>query len=107
MIQAEEAVRRGDEPMARDQLRVALESLRQGFASIAESESVGDERSPKEIARWLVETAEVSQGRLADLLGVSLRQFQRWVSVHEASKPDGDDARRPRAYPGRQGPGLR
>ncbi len=97
VIQAAEAVRRPAEPAARDQLRIALESLRQGFAAIAENEPVADERSPKQIARWLAETAEVPQNRLAELLGVSLRQFQRWVSTHEATQPDGDDARRVRA----------
>jgi len=97
VIQAEEAVRQRDEASARDQLRVALESLRQGFAAIAESEPVADERSPKEIARWLADSAEVPQNRLADLLGVSLRQFQRWVSSRERAQPEGDDARRVRA----------
>lgn len=97
VIQAEEAVRSTDEPAARDALRVALESMRQGFAAIAESEPVADERSPKEVARWLAETTEVPQSRLAELLGVSLRQFQRWVSPQERSQPEGDDARRVRA----------
>lgn len=97
MIRAGEAVHRADDPASRDQLRIALESLRQGFAAIAENEPVSDERSPKEIARWLAATAEVPQNRLADLLGVSLRQFQRWVSPQEAAQPDGDDARRLRS----------
>lgn len=93
VIRAGEAVRGGD----RDELRVALESLRQAFAAIAENEPVADERSPKEIARWLTETAEVPQSRLAELLGVSLRQFQRWVSTTEETRPGEDDARRLRA----------
>lgn len=97
VIQAEEAVRQAEEPAARDRLRVALESLRQGFAAIAESEPVADERSPKEVARWLAEKTEVPQHRLAELLGVSLRQFQRWVSSQEQAQPEGDDARRVRA----------
>lgn len=97
IIQAEEAIRSPDELEARDQLRVALESLRQGFAAIAESEPVGDERSPKEIVRWLTDNAEVPQSRLADLLGVSLRQFQRWASTSQPTQPEGDDARRVRA----------
>lgn len=97
VIQAAEAVRDAGDPVARDRLRIALESLRQGFAAIAESEPIADERSPKEIARWLAETAEVPQNRLADLLGVSLRQFQRWVSTQSPTEPVGDDARRLRA----------
>jgi uncharacterized protein (DUF2384 family) len=96
MIQAEDAVRRADEPAARDRLRVALESLRQGFAAIAESEPIADERSPKDVVRWLADTTEVPQNRLAALLGVSLRQFQRWLST-QGAQPEGDDARRARA----------
>jgi uncharacterized protein (DUF2384 family) len=97
VIQAEEAVRSAEEPSARDRLRVALESLRQGFAAIGESEPVADERSPKEVARWLAEKTEVPQNRLAELLGVSLRQFQRWVAPQERAQPEGDEARRVRA----------
>ncbi len=96
VIQAEDAVRRADEATARDRLRVALESLRQGFAAIAESEPIADERSPKDVVRWLADTAEVPQNRLAALLGVSLRQFQRWLST-QGAQPEGDDARRARA----------
>jgi uncharacterized protein (DUF2384 family) len=96
VIQAEDAVRRAHEPDARDRLRVALESLRQGFAAIAESEPIADERSPKDVVRWLADTAEVPQNRLAALLGVSLRQFQRWLST-QGAQPEGDDARRARA----------
>ena len=97
VIQAQEAVERRDGRHARDQLRVALESLRQGFAAIAENEPVADERSPKEIVRWLAETADIPQRRLAELLGVSLRQFQRWVSPQGSTGPEGDEARRVRA----------
>jgi uncharacterized protein (DUF2384 family) len=96
VIQAEDAVRRAGEPASRDRLRVALESVRQGFAAIAESEPIADERSPKDVVRWLADTAEVPQNRLAALLGVSLRQFQRWLST-QGAQPEGDDARRARA----------
>jgi hypothetical protein len=97
VIQAAEAVHRVDEPQARDQLRVALESLRHGFSAIAESEPLSDEQPPKELVRWLADTTEVSQRRLADLLGVSLRQCQRWLSSQDTAQPEGEDARRLRA----------
>ena len=97
VIQAEAATLEPDEPAARDRLRVALESLRQGFAAIAEGELVADARSPKELVRWLTETLEVPQSRLAGLLGVSLRTFQRWASDLETAAPQGADARRIRA----------
>jgi hypothetical protein len=81
---------------ARDQLRVALESIRQSLAAIAEREPVSDERSPKQIVQWLAQRTEVPQARLADLLGVSARQLQRWVSGSESAQPEGDDARKVR-----------
>lgn len=82
---------------ARDQLRIALESIRQSLAAIAEREPVSDERSPKEIVQWLAEKTEVSQARLAALFKVSPRQFQRWISGSETTQPEGEDARKVRA----------
>jgi uncharacterized protein (DUF2384 family) len=94
---AQRALDKPDSPVARDELRIALESMRQALAAIAEREPVSDERSPKELVRWLAEVTEVPQAQLAELLGVSTRQFQRWVSPTELSQPEGEDARRVRA----------
>jgi hypothetical protein len=82
---------------ARDRLRVALESIRQALTAIAEREPVADERTPKELVRWLVETAEVPQARLAELFGISPRQFQRWASSSDPAAPDAEDAGKVRA----------
>jgi DNA-binding transcriptional regulator YiaG len=82
--------------VSRDQLRIALESIRQSLAAIAEREPVGDERSPKEVVQWLAERTEVSQARLANLLGVSARQLQRWLSAGETAQPEGEEARKAR-----------
>ena len=83
-------------PAARDQLRVALESIRQSLAAIAEREPVSVERTPKQIVQWLAAATEVPQARLAELLGVSARQLQRWLSGSETAQPEGEDARRVR-----------
>lgn len=95
-VSAQRAIEEPDSPAARDQLRVALESIRQSLAAIAEREPVSDERSPKQIVQWLAERTEVSQAALADLLGVSARQLQRWLSTSEPAQPEGDDARKVR-----------
>jgi DNA-binding transcriptional regulator YiaG len=95
-VSAQRAIEEPDAPAARDQLRVALESIRQSLAAIAEREPVGDERNPKQIVQWLAERTEVSQATLADLLGVSARQLQRWLSAVEAAQPEGEDARKVR-----------
>jgi hypothetical protein len=94
---AQRALDELESPAARDQLRIALESIRQALAAIAEREPVSDDRSPKEVVQWLAESTEVPQARLAELVGVSTRQFQRWVSGAEPSQPEGEEARKVRA----------
>lgn len=93
VIQAQHAVGEGE----RDALRIALARLVHALSAIADTEPVSAERTPKEIARWLAEAVGVPQRRLAELLGVDLRRFQRWISAREAAGPEGDDARRVRA----------
>jgi hypothetical protein len=95
-VSAQRAVEDPDSPAARDQLRVALESIRQSLAAIAEREPVSDERTPKQTVQWLAAHTEVPQPTLATLLGVSARQLQRWLSESEAVQPEGDDARKVR-----------
>jgi phage terminase Nu1 subunit (DNA packaging protein) len=95
-VSAQRAIEDPDSPAARDQLRVALESTRQSLAAIGEREPVSDERNPKQIVQWLGERTEVSQARLADLLGVSARQLQRWLSTSAPAQPEGEDARKVR-----------
>jgi transcriptional regulator with XRE-family HTH domain len=81
----------------RDGLRMALDGLTQALDAIAEGEPVSDARSGKELVQFLAAVTEASQARLAELLGVSLRQFQRWLSPIERAKPEGDDLRKVRA----------
>ncbi len=97
VVAAQEAIDDQRPRRGRDRLRIALETMRQAFAAIAEGENLSDERSSKELVRWLVDTTEVPQVRLAEVIGVSPRQFQRWASPNEAGQPEGDDARRVRA----------
>jgi hypothetical protein len=93
VLDAQAAVEEGE----RDALRIALERLSHALAALGEAEEVGDARSPKELARWLASTVEVPQRDLADLLGVDLRRFQRWISARERTRPEGEEARRLRA----------
>src|SRR5680860_9715 len=82
-----------DSADARRQMRTRLEQMRQVFRDIAEGGPLYEDTSAKEIARWLANVLDVSQASLAELLGVSTRTFQRWIS-DVGSGPDGDDARR-------------
>ena len=81
----------------RDGLRLALERLAHALAALGEAEEVGEGRTPKELARWLVEAVDAPQRDLAELLDVDLRRLQRWLSPRERTQPDGEEARRLRA----------
>ena len=86
---------REDDPQRRRDLRLALEQLRFLFARLAEREPIGEDRPAADVARWLEATlASVPQQRKADLLGVGLRTYQRWISERAATTPAGQDERR-------------
>jgi len=93
-IRAQSALRE-DDPDRRRQLRLALEQMRFLFARIADRESIGEDRAAHEIALWLdAKLASVSQPRKAELLHVSPRTYQRWMSDRESVRPSGEDERR-------------
>lgn len=85
-----------DDPGARREMRTCLEQMRQVFRDIAEGGPLYEDSSAKELARWLASALETSQASLAELMGVSPRTFQRWISASDSTGPEGDDARRVR-----------
>jgi hypothetical protein len=88
-----QAALRQKEPKRRREVRLALEQLRFLFARIAEREPIGEDQPATDVARWLETTLpSVSQQRKAQLLRVSLRTYQRWVSA--TTTPSGDEERR-------------
>jgi hypothetical protein len=89
-----------DTAWARRQMRFRLEQLRQVYRDLAEGEAVYEGRPAKEVAQWLAEVLDTPQVRLAELLGVSARTFQRWVSQTDPAGPEGDEARRVRVIAG-------
>lgn len=93
-IRAQSAIRE-EEPDRRRQLRLALEQMRFLFARIADRQPIGEDRAPHEIALWLdSKLTSVNQPRKAELLHVSPRTYQRWVSDREPTHPTGADERR-------------
>lgn len=94
LLGALRAIDSDDPQLARRQLRVRLEQLRQIYRDVAEGEMVYEDRPAKQLAAWLTEVLDVSQARLAELAGVSARTFQRWVSATDPAGPEGEDARR-------------
>lgn len=92
-IEAQHAALRADEPDARNALRLALGRMLYALTQLAEGGPVSAERDPKEVARWLVEHAEVPQTEIAGLLGTPVRTLQRWIS-DAPTAPSGEDAAR-------------
>jgi hypothetical protein len=88
------ALEHPDASAARRELRVRLEQLRQVYRDLADVRPIYEDQSANELVRWLVQTLDVPQARLAELLGVSPRTFQRWASDSDESEPAGAEARR-------------
>lgn len=93
------AVRALEDPAPATQrrlLRVRLEQMRHVFRDLAEQAPISGERSAKAVVQWLAGVARVPQRDLADVLGVSERTLQRWLSSTAPNAPEGDDERRVR-----------
>ena len=78
-------------------LRVGLQRVLDALAQIIGNLPVRDGRDAREIAAWAAETfSDVTRQRLADVLGVDRRTFQRWADGH--TRPADEDARRLRTF---------
>jgi hypothetical protein len=65
------------------------------LARIADREPIGEDQGGQAVALWLdSKLPSVSQPRKAELLRVSLRTYQRWISDREPAQPSGGDERR-------------
>jgi uncharacterized protein (DUF2384 family) len=83
-----------DKAAKRRQLRISLERVRQALRDLIAEHDVAASQPAKSIARWLSDTTKVSNAELADLIGVSARTYQRWVSPSEPTEPSPDEERR-------------
>jgi uncharacterized protein (DUF2384 family) len=90
------ALEHPDPVIARRELRIRLEQLRQVYRDLADARPIYEDRAVKQLVRWLVEVMDVPQARLGELFGVSPRTFQRWASENDDSEPAGAEARRVR-----------
>ena len=77
---------------SRRDLRVGLEQIRQALAFIGEESASNDDRTPPQIAAWLIKTVEVSDAALADTLRIAARTLRRWANGE--STPSGEEAAR-------------
>lgn len=92
-LRAQRALRQGDEADRRRQLRIALEQVRHALRDIVDLDAYGDEVAAGEIAAVIARELNATQETTARLLGISVRQLQRWQR-HDGRGPVGaDDAR--------------
>jgi hypothetical protein len=93
-LAARNALDSDDASHERRRLRVALEQVRHTLRDLAESRPVADDRSAKEVAHWMSDVLGVSAARIAGVLGVGTRTFERWASETDATAPqDAAEAR--------------
>ena len=81
-----------DAEAARRQLMLGLQRLAEVLDRIAEGQPAAPSRSAQQVALWLATVVDAPQAEIAELAGVSVRTFGRWVSGRTV--PDGEEARR-------------
>ena len=84
------------DPRRRDELRLALEQVRQAARDGLHGAPIAAEVPVRSVLRELVAMLGVPQAELAGLLAVSTRQLQRWLA-EDGPVPSGDDEHRVRA----------
>jgi hypothetical protein len=92
-LHAEKGLRVDNDKQRRRDVRVAFEQFRQVLRDIVESQPYADESPIHDVVARTVETLAAPQKTVAELLGVSVRQLQRWLA-DEGAEPAGNDAAR-------------
>jgi hypothetical protein len=95
-FRAEKALRHDNGEQQRRDVRVALEQFRHALRDIVESRPYDDGAPVRDVLIKTADAVGVPQKTLAELLGISVRQLQRWLSPGGA-QPAADDAARIRA----------
>jgi len=95
-FRAEKALRHDNDRDQRRDVRVALEQFRHALRDITENQPYDDSAPVRDVLARTVEILATPQKTVADLLGVSVRQLQRWLA-REGPEPAADDAARIRA----------
>jgi hypothetical protein len=94
-FRAEKALRHDDPDIARRDVRLALEQVRQALRDIVDRRPYGDDIPIGEVLNATMAILDAPQTAAAELFGVSVRQLQRWLSPGGA-QPAGLDAARVR-----------
>ncbi|WP_102141926.1 hypothetical protein [Mycobacterium hubeiense] len=93
---AEKGLRHDNAYEQRRDVRLALEQFRHVLRDLVENQPYREGASARDILARTAETLAAPQKTLAELLGVSVRQLQRWLA-EDGPEPAADDAARIRA----------
>jgi hypothetical protein len=94
-LRAEKALRHDSSEQQRRHLRVALEQFRHALRDIVANRPFDADAPVRDVLSRTVTTVSVPQHDIAELLGVSTRQLQRWLAP-DGPAPAGDDEARVR-----------
>jgi uncharacterized protein (DUF2384 family) len=92
-FRAEKALRHDNSENQRRDVRIALEQCRHALRDITENQPYGDNVPVRDVLTRTAEVLAAPQKTLADLLGVSVRQLQRWLAA-DGPEPAANDAAR-------------
>ncbi len=92
-FRAQKALRHDNPQEQRRDVRIALEQFRQSLRDIVENLPYNADAPIRDVLARTVETVAAPQKTLAELLGVSVRQLQRWLAA-DGPEPAADDAAR-------------
>jgi hypothetical protein len=92
-FRAQKALRHDNVQEQRRDVRVALEQFRHALRDIVENQPYNDDAPIRDVLARTVDTVAAPQKTVADLLGASVRQLQRWLAA-DGPEPASDDAAR-------------
>jgi hypothetical protein len=91
-FRAEKALRHDNAAQQRRDVRIALEQFRHALRDIVENQPYSDDAPVGVVLANTADVLAAPQKTLAELLGVSVRQLQRWLA--DGSGPAAEDAAR-------------
>jgi hypothetical protein len=92
-LRAVKALRHDDRSQRRRDTRIALEQVRHALRDIVDRSPFAADLPVRDVLVRLADSLNVAQADLADLLAVSTRQLQRWLSPDGPSLGGHDEAR--------------
>jgi uncharacterized protein (DUF2384 family) len=92
-FRAQKALRHDNAADQRRDVRFALEQFRHALRDIVENQPYNDGAPIRDVLTRTADTIAAPQKSIAELLGVSVRQLQRWLA-DDAVEPAADDAAR-------------